>query len=99
MLEGSHLQGQGHRAQVRDRRVLCFSNCVVAADVLSLRLDLVSLQQPGTADSVEREAGSSARGETTAFLASSLTVKFASCFGESRQEKMDAFGLNLKISC
>lgn len=60
-------------------------------------LDFVSFQQPGTAESTEKEAGSSARGETTAFLASSLTGKFASCFGEYRQEKMDTFGL--RISC
>lgn len=60
-------------------------------------LGFVSFQQPGTVKSTEKEAGSLARGETTAFLASSLTGKFASCFGEYRQEKMDTFGL--KISC
>lgn len=82
----SHLREQGHRAQVRDKRPHCFSHSIVVADVLSPELKLVSLQQPGTADSIEQEAGSSARGETTAFLASSLTVKFASCFGELRKK-------------
>lgn len=72
---------------MRDRRVLCFLNLIAAADVLSPELDLESLQQPGMADSVEREAGSFARGETAAVLASSLPVKLASCFGERREEK------------
>lgn len=50
-------------------------------------LDFVSFQQPGTVESMEKEARSLARGETTAFLASSVAGEFASCFGEYRQEK------------
>lgn len=67
----------------------------MAAAVLSPELNLVSLQQPGIADSIEQEA----RGETTSFLAPSLTGKFASCFEECGQKKMDTFGSDLKLSC
>lgn len=46
---------------------------------------------------MEKEVGSLARGETTAFLASSLAGKFASCLGEYRQGKYGHIRLKIKL--
>lgn len=46
---------------------------------------------------MKKETGSLARGETIAFLASSLAGKFASCFGKYRQGKNGHIWLKNKL--